>query len=225
MTKEPSAVQIKGIREGLMVSFGEADWETLTSTLVDQIDTNPTFFQSARMVLDVGSNVLHVAELAPLRDTLSERGISLWAVLGNSSVTEQTAQNLGLATRISKPKPVEDIKIADAISEGNALWIQHTLRSGTRIEFSGNVVIVGDVNPGAEVVAGGSVIVWGRLRGLVHAGVNGDHEAVVGALEFSPTQLRIASEIAVAPKKAPKGKLEVAKLDNGNLIVEPWKAS
>lgn len=208
-----------------MVSFGEADWETLTSTLVDQIDTNPTFFQSARMVLDVGSNVLHVAELAPLRDTLSERGISLWAVLGNSSVTEQTAQNLGLATRISKPKPVEDIKIADAISEGNALWIQHTLRSGTRIEFSGNVVIVGDVNPGAEVVAGGSVIVWGRLRGLVHAGVNGDHEAVVGALEFSPTQLRIASEIAVAPKKAPKGKLEVAKLDNGNLIVEPWKAS
>jgi len=207
-----------------MVSFGEADWETLTAHLVDQIDSNPTFFLSARMVLDVGSIVLHVAELAPLRDTLSERGISLWAVLGNSTVTEQTAQNLGLATRIAKSKPVEDIKAADAISEDKSLWIQHTLRSGTRIEYPGNVVIVGDVNPGAEVLAGGSVIVWGRLRGLVHAGVDGDKEAIVGALELSPTQLRIASEIAVAPKKAPKGKLEVARLIKGNLIVEPWKA-
>ena len=207
-----------------MVSFGEADWETLTAHLVDQIDSNPTFFLSARMVLDVGSIVLHVAELAPLRDTLSERGISLWAVLGNSTVTEQTAQNLGLATRIAKSKPVEDIKAADAISEDRSLWIQHTLRSGTRIEYPGNVVIVGDVNPGAEVLAGGSVIVWGRLRGLVHAGVDGDKEAIVGALELSPTQLRIASEIAVAPKKAPKGKLEVARLIKGNLIVEPWKA-
>jgi septum site-determining protein MinC len=224
MTKEPSIVQIKGIREGLMVSLGEADWETLTTTLIGQIDEKPSFFQSARMALDVGSTVLHVAELAPLRDTLSERGISLWAVLGSSLITEQTAQNLGLATRISKPKPVEDIKAADAISEGKALWIQHTLRSGTRIEFPGNVLIIGDINPGAEVVAGGSVIVWGRLRGVVHAGVDGNKEAVVGALEFSPTQLRIAGEIAVSSRKTPKGKLEIAKLKDGNLIAEPWKA-
>lgn len=224
MTNEPSIVQIKGIREGLMVSFGEADWATLTTTLVDQIDERPTFFQSARMALDVGSNVLHVAELAPLRDILSERGITLWAVLGSSSITEQTAQNLGLATRISKPKPVEDIIAADAIVEGKALWIQHTLRSGTRIEFSGNVVVFGDVNPGAEVVAGGSVLIWGRLRGVVHAGVDGDKDAIVGALEFSPTQLRIAGEIAVSPKKTSKAKLEVAKLKDGNLIAEPWKS-
>jgi len=224
MTKEPSIVQIKGIREGLMVSFADADWETLTTTLIGQIDERPTFFQSARMALDVGGNVLRVAELAPLRDILSERGISLWAILSSSSVTEQTAQNLGLATRISKPKPVEDIKAADAITEGKALWIQHTLRSGTRIEFPGNVVIFGDVNPGAEVVAGGSVLVWGRLRGVVHAGVGGDKDSVVGALEFSPTQLRIAGEIAVSPKKAPKGKLEIAKLIDGNLIAEPWKS-
>lgn len=224
MTIEPAIVQIKGIREGLMVSFGEADWGTLTASLLGQIDEKPSFFQSARLVLDVGSSILHVAELAPLRDTLSERGITLWAVLSSSPITEQTSQNLGLATRIAKPKPVEEKRAAEAVSDGNALWIQHTLRSGTRIEYPGNVLVFGDINPGAEVVAGGSVLVWGRLRGVVHAGMDGDREAVVGALEFSPTQLRIAGEIAVSPKKPPKGILEIAKLKDGNLIVDPWRS-
>jgi septum site-determining protein MinC len=192
--------------------------------LINQIEERPTFYQSARIVLDAGSHILGVNELAPLRDILSEHGITLWAVLSNSSTTEQTAQNLGLATRISKPKPKDVIEPVDSVSEEKALWIQHTLRSGTRIEFLGNVIVFGDVNPGAEIIAGGSVLVWGRLRGLVHAGANGNDNAVVGALEFSPMQLRIAGKIAVSPKKNAKGKLEIAKLKDGNLIAEPWKS-
>jgi septum site-determining protein MinC len=224
MIKESTIIQIKGIREGLMVSFGDADWDALTSALINQIEERPTFYQSARIVLDAGSHILGVNELAPLRDILSEHGITLWAVLSNSSTTEQTAQNLGLATRISKPKPKDVIEPVDSVSEEKALWIQHTLRSGTRIEFLGNVIVFGDVNPGAEIIAGGSVLVWGRLRGLVHAGANGNDNAVVGALEFSPMQLRIAGKIAVSPKKNTKGKLEIAKLKDGNLIAEPWKS-
>jgi len=225
MKKESSIIQIKGIREGLMVSFGDADWDSLTSALINQIEKRPTFYQSARFVLDAGSHVLGNTELISLRDILSEHGITLWAVLSNSSTTEQSAQNLGLATRISKPKPVDVIQPADeGISEEKALWIQHTLRSGTRIEYLGNVIVFGDDNPGAEIMAGGSVLIWGRLRGLVHAGANGNEDAVVGALEFSPMQLRIAGKIAVSPKKNAKGKLEIAKLQDGNLIAEPWKS-
>ena len=207
-----------------MVSFGEEDWDTLTSALINQINERPTFYQSARIVLDAGSHILGVNELVVLRDALSEHGITLWAVLSNSSTTEHNAQNLGLATRISKPKSSDATEPVDGNSEEKALWIQHTLRSGTRIEYMGNVIVFGDVNPGAEIMAGGSVLVWGRLRGLVHAGANGDEEAVVGALEFSPMQLRIAGKIAVSPKKSSKGKLEIAKLRDGNLIAEPWKS-
>jgi len=224
MLKESSNIQIKGIREGLMVSFGDESWDALTSALINQIKERPAFYQSARIVLDAGSHILGVNELVALRDALSEHGITLWAVLSNSSTTEHTAQNLGLATRISKPKAIDVADPVDGISEEKALWIQHTLRSGTRIEFLGNVVVFGDVNPGAEIMAGGSVLVWGRLRGLVHAGANGDEEAVVGALEFSPMQLRIAGKIAISPKKNSKGKLEIAKLKDGNLIAEPWKS-
>jgi septum site-determining protein MinC len=207
-----------------MVSFGDADWDSLSSALINQIKERPTFYQSARIVLDAGSLVLSINELGSLREILSEQGITLWAVLSNSSTTEQSAQNLGLATRISKPKPIDVLEPADGINEEKALWIQHTLRSGTRIEYLGNVIIFGDVNPGAEIMAGGSVLVWGRLRGLVHAGANGNEDAVVGALEFSPMQLRIAGKIAVSPKKNAKGKLEIAKLKDGNLIAEPWKS-
>jgi septum site-determining protein MinC len=223
MTSQPSIIQIKGIREGLLVTFGEADWVTLSAALIAQIDEKPTFYQSARMALDVGSQVLHVSELVTLRDVLSERGITVWAVISNSATTEQTAQYLGLATRISKPKPITVRESVEANQDDKALWIQHTLRSGSRIEFAGNVIVFGDVNPGAEIIAGGSILVWGRLRGLVHAGAQGHPDAVVSALEFSPTQLRIAGEIAVSPKKESKGKVEIARLKEGHLIAEPWK--
>ncbi len=96
------------------------------------------------------------------------------------------------------------------LPEDAAKWVKGPLRSGGRVIFEGNVVVMGDVNPGAEIVAGGSVIVWGRLRGVVHAGAQGDEKAVVCALELAPTQLRIAGEIAVSPKKQGKSQPEVA---------------
>jgi septum site-determining protein MinC len=223
MDKTPSLIQIKGIRDGLLITLGEAAWNVLATALIKNVDERSSFFQGARMVLDVGTNELRVAELSVLRDQLSERGIALWAVLSESPVTETTAQNLGLATRISKPRPVEPREAAEDLPEDAAKWVKGPLRSGARILFEGNVVVMGDVNPGAEIVAGGSVIVWGRLRGVVHAGAHGDEKAVVCALEMVPTQLRIAGEIAVSPKKQSKSHPEVARLKDGQLVAEPWQ--
>ncbi len=174
------------------------------------------------MALDVGENELRVAELSKLRDLLSERGIALWAVLSSSAVTETTAQYLGLATRISKPNQTEAQGKRRDFPEDAAQWVKGPLRSGGRVLYEGNVVVLGDVNPGAEIVAGGSVIVWGRLRGVVHAGAQGDEKATVCALEFNPTQLRIAGEIAVSPKKRGKSQPETAYLKDGHLVAAPW---
>jgi septum site-determining protein MinC len=218
----PSLIQIKGIRDGLLIALGEAPWPELIDVFIRHIDDQPSFFQGARVALDVGTNALRVAELSSLRDQLSERGISLWAVLSESATTETTAQNLGLATRLSKPQPAEVKKDAEALPENAALWVQQTLRSGQRIAYDGHVVIMGDVNAGAEVIAGGSVIIWGRLRGVVQAGAQGDEKAVVCALEMSPTQLRIAGEIAISPKKETDSQPEIARLMDGHLVAEPW---
>lgn len=223
MAETSSLIQIKGIRDGLLITLGGADWADLATAFVKNVDERSSFFNGARVALDVGVNELRVAELSALRDQLSERGIALWAVLSESRVTETTAQNLGLATRISKPRPMEVREVVDELPGDAAKWVKGPLRSGGRVQFDGNVVVMGDVNPGAEIVASGSVIVWGRLRGVVHAGAQGDDQAVVCALELAPTQLRIAGEIAVSPKKQGKSQPEIACLKDGQLVAKPWQ--
>jgi len=222
MDETTSLIQIKGIRDGLLVTLAGAEWPDLVKAFIENMDSRSAFFQGGRVTLDVGLQELRVAELSALRDQLSERGVSLWAVLSESPLTERTAQNLGLATRLSKPARIEVRAEPEQLPEDMAKWVKGPLRSGGRIEFKGNVVVMGDVNSGAEIVAGGSIIVWGRLRGVVHAGAQGDENAVVCALELAPTQLRIAGEIAVSPKKQGKSQPEVARLQDGNLTAEPW---
>ena len=218
-------IQIKGIRDGLLITLSGAAWPDLVKAFIENIESRSAFFHGGRVVLEVGSQELRVAELSDLRDQLSDHGVSLWGVLSESPLTESTAQNLGLATRLSKPQVSEAQKKSEPLPEDAAKWVKGPLRSGGRIEYNGNVVVMGDVNSGAEIVAGGSIIVWGRLRGVVHAGAQGDENAVVCALELVPTQLRIAGEIAISPKKQAKSQPEVARLQDGHLTAEPWHTS
>jgi septum site-determining protein MinC len=180
-----NSVQIKGIKEGLLVTVGEGEWNALLDLLFRHIHDRENFFRGAKIALDVGNHILHAAEMGTLRDQLSDRGINLWAVLSNSPTTEATAQVLGLATRLSAPKPDRAVRALDTNLPGEAaVLVQRTLRSGFKVSYQGHVVVIGDVNPGAEIVAGGSVVVWGRLRGVVHAGAEGNEKAVVCALDL-----------------------------------------
>ncbi|MBF4694869.1 septum site-determining protein MinC [Fusibacter ferrireducens] len=78
-------------------------------------------------------------------------------------------------------------------------FVYGTLRSGSSVEFPGNVIVIGDVNPGAEIIAEGNIVVMGKLLGFVHAGSAGNDEAVVIANILKPTQIRISKFISVPP--------------------------
>jgi septum site-determining protein MinC len=220
----PGKIEIKGIRDGLLVTMGEGPWPEVRNALLEHIQQQAQFLQGARLALDVGNHVLKAAELGQLRDALSGSGLALWAVLSNSPTTEQTAQTLGLATRLSRPKPVRVHDPAETRLHGGepAVLVRRTLRSGFRLQHSGHIVVLGDVNPGAEIIAGGNVIVWGHLRGVVHAGAEGDENAVVCALDLSPTQLRIAGQIAITPQRRGKSHPEMARLKDGHVVAEMW---
>ena len=183
-----------------------------------------TCLGQTRLALDVGNQILKAAEMGQLRNEISERNLTLWAVLSNSPTTEQTAQTLGLATRISKDRSkYVSPSASTTFKEGEgAVLVRRTLRSGFSLKHAGHVIVIGDVNPGAEIIAGGDVVVWGRLRGMVHAGAEGNEDAVICALDLSPTQLRIAGRIAVTPKRRGKPQPETANLQNGQVIAEPW---
>ena len=79
------------------------------------------------------------------------------------------------------------------------LYIQRTLRSGQSIKSEGNIVIIGDVNPGSEVIAKGDITVWGILGGIAHAGSEGNKYARIRALKMNAIQLRIADTFARRP--------------------------
>ena len=219
----PPNVQIKGIREGLLITLGEGDWPEVRAALFEHIEGQVDFLRGGKLIIDVGNRVLRAAELGGLRDHLSENGLSLWAVLSRSPVTEQTAQTLGLATRITRPSAEHTPSPTEtALSGDEAVLVRRTLRSGFSLQNKGHVVVIGDVNPGAEIIAGGDVVVWGRLRGVVHAGAAGNEDAVVCALDLSPTQLRIADKIATSPKRRGKSQPEMARLEDDQVIAEPW---
>lgn len=225
----PLSVEIKGIREGLLVTLGEGEWADLRLSLLHQVHEKGEFFRGARLTLDVGNHPLPAADLSRLRDDLSGEEVILWAVLSNSPLTEQNARMLGLATQLSRPKPEpREMRLPETTVQGQdgdrAILLRRTLRSGFKLEFPGHVTIVGDVNPGAEIVAGGDVVVWGHLRGVVHAGAEGDEHAVICALDLSPTQLRIAGQIAITPKRRGKPQPETARLLDGRVVADVWDA-
>jgi septum site-determining protein MinC len=192
--------------------------------LQDQIKEQSEFLRGGKLILDVGNHVIRAAELGQLRDMITEDGLALWAVLSNSQVTQQNAQLLGLATRINKPSPERTThKIETALTGEEAVLVRRTLRSGFSLQYFGHVVVIGDANPGSEIVAGGDVVVWGHLRGMVHAGAEGNMEAIVCAMDLAPTQLRIADRIATTPKRKGKSQPEVARIVDGQVVAVPWQ--
>jgi len=220
-------IKIKGIREGLLISVGEGRWDETHSALINLLDEQGEFMKGARIALDVGPHELRATELSDLRSELSERQLSLWAVLSSSSQTKQTAQSFGLETRITKPENDAAVQLGDTSIQGgeSAVLVNRTLRSGYSLSFPGHVTVIGDVNPGAEIIASGSIIVWGRLLGLVHAGAEGDEDVIVCALDLRPTQIRIAGQIADINSRGSrlKSQPEIVYKQEGKLIREPWK--
>jgi septum site-determining protein MinC len=221
-------VAIKGIKDGLLVSLSPTEeWQLVTSDLAARIDQQSAFFAGARITVDVGSRPVPKHELGSLKALLERRGLSLWAVLSDSHTTIDAAQALDLKTSTANTIPgrqkTEGSEFPAEEDGTVGVMIRRTLRSGRTVHSNGHVVIYGDVNPGAEIIAAGDIIVWGKLRGNVHAGADGDENAVVCALDMTPTQLRIAGYITTSPPdKRRKPKPEVASVRNRQIVVEAW---
>jgi len=220
---------IKGIKEGLLIALSPTEeWQQITAALAARIDQQSSFFAGARITVDVGERPVPKYELSSLKALLERRGLTLWAVLSDSDTTIDAAQALDLKTSTANTIPGREG--ADG-SEFNpeedgtpGVMIRRTLRSGRTVHSAGHVVVYGDVNPGAEIIAAGDIIIWGKLRGNVHAGADGDESAVVCALDMTPNQLRIAGYITTSPPdKRRKPRPEVASIRNNQMIVETWQ--
>jgi septum site-determining protein MinC len=231
-------VAIKGIGQGLLITLGDNPFEQALNQLSSELERTGPFFHGSQATLAVGRRSLERDELARVQELLEGHQMDLWAVLAEREETREAARSLGLATRLAgsrvdlegrllggrADKASEPAQTADEpAAPGNGLLLRETLRSGRSVFHPGHVIVIGDVNPGAEVIAGGDVVVWGRLRGLVHAGAMGDASAVICALELIPTQLRVAGHIAVSPHGQGRPSVpEKASVKGDQIVAESW---
>lgn len=117
---------------------------------------------------------------------------------------------------------------AEGTAEGGekSHTIHGTVRSGAVVRFPGDVHVFGDVNPGAQILAGGSVFVYGTLKGLACAGARGDAEQIILAFDMRPSQLRIGKVIQIPSQTADRPSRytpEVAWVSGGSIIIEAYR--
>jgi septum site-determining protein MinC len=124
------------------------------------------------------------------------------------------------AVAVAAAAPAQPVRpVAVGVS---TLYHRGTLRGGQALHNLGNIVVIGDVNPGAELVASGDIVVFGALRGVAHAGAQGDRAARVIALELAPTQLRIATLIATSDAGTKPRGPEHASIADERIAVVPF---
>ena len=171
------------------------------------------------VALDCGTWTIGVQELKAMVQALAEQELALQRLLCSDPHTRVAAAALGFAWDV--PQERQD----SARSHAGLRIHQGTLRAGDVLEAEASVLVLGDVNPGAQVIAGGHVLVWGTLRGVAHAGKNGDTKARIVALQLRPLQLRIADCIARGPDELPlAGLAEQAEIEAGVIAINPAAA-
>jgi septum site-determining protein MinC len=224
-------VRVRGTRDGLILQLPlEAPLPVLLGLVRGCIDGGGEFFQQSELVIDYGARLPNVEEIVALRALLTERGVRLRTVISGNPTYDEMLRSWGYhPLRVLGQGAVgesqETATQTGTENERHAQYIRRTLRSGSSVQSDGDVVVVGDINAGAEVLAAGDVLVWGAIRGTVHAGMSGDFSSIICALRLIPTQLRIASIFARPPdqRDVPPDVPMVARVHNGEIIVEPWK--
>jgi septum site-determining protein MinC len=171
--------------------------------------------------LDAADRILTLPELRAIASWLEEQGCRLERLEAHNPLALVPAAALGLETQLLEEAPPAIAAVP--APPADALTIHRgTLRSGDHLEVEGSLLVLGDVNPGARVSAGGDVRVWGRLRGVAHAGNRGNRQARIVALQLRPLQLRIAEAVARGPEEQPPaGFCEQAVLEQGAIAIQP----
>lgn len=193
--------EIKGTKQSLTVFFDDQyPFDQVIGPFEKELEDNPNFFKNSVATFSFGERIFSSKERIRLRELCKAYGFLC---------------------------QLQQEKEKDETYKSQTVLIDRTMRSGQKVEYNGNVVVLGDVQPGAEVIAAGHVMIWGNLRGTVHAGATGDEKSVVCAMRLTPVQLRIASQVAVNPYSQDKTVdlgPEVAYIKDQQILAESWDA-
>ena len=212
-------VKLKGNREGVIVQLDlNTNFTKLCESMITKIKSADGFLgTNTEVIISTGNVSLNSDQVQRVTDVLKSLG------LGVKKFIPETKEDVPVKNAVLEA-PQKAGGIDQYLSEGSTLLVRKNLRSGQSITHEGTVILMGDVNPGAEIIATGHIFVIGHLRGIAHAGVKGDKGAVVYANRLQPTQLRIANLITRAPDEecTVPNEPELARIKEGMVVIEKY---
>ena len=211
-------IKIKGENDGLMLGFPvDMPFSEIMEELGQKLESGAGFFLRGTLVR-VPRDRFAKEELAQMQELFRTHGLicrlaKLEPAVSPAPAREKVKKHVA---EVSQETAVETQELQ------RMLVIDKTLRGGQAVETEGSVIVFGNVNPGAQITAGGSVDVRGTCRGVVHAGAAGDSTAFIIADHLMPTQIRIANYVARSPDEPEySGKAERAYVKDGQIVIEP----
>lgn len=209
-----NSVIIKGDKYGIvLVMDRDMPFNDLLEKIAEKFSSAAKFYGNASMAISFRGRKLTVEEERQILDTIeSNTKLNIICVVDTDEERQEMFK-----------KALEAKMMAQKTGTGQ--FHKGTLRSGQVLESESSIIILGDVNPGAKVIAKGNVIVLGSLKGTIYAGVNGNENAFVVALYMNPVQIRIGDTIARSPddaatKKNADMEPKIAFVENGNIYIE-----
>lgn len=205
-----SGVIIKGNKNGLNAivdidKFGGFD--EMLALLTEKLSKGKKFYKNSTLYITIDISSINEKDMIKLKEIVLEK-------IGVKEI---------IIEDISQNEKEKDSKVFSGIHEGKTKFLRKTVRGGQCIKYHGNIVIIGDINSGAEVYATGNIIVLGSIRGNVFAGNNGNNKAIIAAFSLKPEILKIGNIITISPDDYQEPKYpEVAKVKDGAIIVEPY---
>ncbi len=212
--EENSAIRIKGSGSGLLITADtNVPVDNLTSELKERLERFKDLDENVNITLDLGKK----AGQGSLFKTLS---YYIKKNFGIDVVSKSAARHhLTKLEELSNKPQSTPLEGNLNIYRSNAQLLAGRVRSGQKLITRSHLIILGDVNPGAEVSAGGDIIVLGSLRGTALAGQPNNDESVIIALDFRPTQIQIAGHVAAGQASSPSNYAEIASVEPEGIVV------
>ena len=199
-------ILIKGNKDGLyaVINMNKfKDFDEMLEVLIEKLSRGKKFYRGCTLKITTELRYISERELVRLKDVLFDEFM--------------------IKDCIFEDKEEKPNKVFSGIYEGRTKFLRKTVRGGQSINYSGNIVIIGDVNPGAEVYAAGNIVVLGALKGHAHAGFGGNDKAIIAAFSLQPEILQIADIMTRSPEDGLKPQYpEIAKVKDNSIIVEPY---
>ncbi|WP_039767712.1 septum site-determining protein MinC [Caldicellulosiruptor sp. F32] len=210
-------VVLKGFGKGIAVILDNScDFDTICDYFKQKIVNGKNFFSGYEIPIQFIGRRLNSYELQKLIDIMKTFGgvhdiIFPWDEINFHHLVPMSNES-------------DEKKMLFSTSSKDAKIYKGTLRSGQVVKSDTDIIIIGDVNPGAEVISANNIIILGALRGVAHAGASGNKDAVVFAIEMNPVQIRIANIIARAPDEQNQEQErvpEVAYIEDDTIVIKP----